>query len=428
MDANAFQHAINLGLGRAHLLLKQDPTAYDAVLIDACLHNKSHDAQVEGSRAEYLLELMEASGSFSAVSQTIIDSLTGDAEGWDFWQRFRLTRMLAQRGDQQARTAMQVGFMRNHADMRGQLSEELVELDGIDGLLAAARQIGTWMEAADGAWDDDGLIDLAGDTYGKEAVEFALNNAAKSDRAIQTYVFAVEEHRSASNSISEPDRVGLSYLDIQELIASGKAAGVLARWSKTASESDLLAAAQDLVKEHDLGRLRSYLLIFRNQKFPLPPDRLFELSEMPDGPIPRHSLRVLANISDTRVRELAFTLVNSRSDLRSFAIDLLAHNFLDGDHDTIEAWFALEGDSDILQGLNLDLLKFYKLHPNPESEARLLERIYDRLPCAHCRCSLVERLLEMGRLRDSLRLECEHDSYLETRTLVEKSRTPNTAA
>ena len=239
---------------------------------------------------------------------------------------------------------MQVGFMRNHADMRGQLSEELVELDGIDGLLAAARQIGTWMEAADGAWDDDGLIDLAGDTYGKEAVEFALNNAAKSDRAIQTYVFAVEEHRSASNSISEPDRVGLSYLDIQELIASGKAAGVLARWSKTASESDLLAAAQDLVKEHDLGRLRSYLLIFRNQSFPLPPDRLFELSEMPDGPIPRHSLRVLANISDTRVRELAFTLVNSRSDLRSFAIDLLAHNFLDGDHDTIEAWFALEGD------------------------------------------------------------------------------------
>jgi hypothetical protein len=428
MDATAFQHAINLGLGRAYLLLTQEPTAYDAILTNACLHNKSYDPQVEGSRAGYLLDLMDASRSFPAISESIVDSLNDEAEGWDFWQRLRLTRMLAQRGSMRARAAMKIEFMGHHADMREQLSLEVVELDGIEGLLAAVRQIGAWIETTEDAWDDGSLIDIVSDEYGKQTVELALGDAAKADPTVQVYLDAIEKHQAKRNPVAPLEKTVMSYAEIQDLIASGNAAGMIARWSKRASDSELLTAAQDLIDECEMSRLRSYLLIFRNRKFPLALDRLFELAQMADGPIPRHALLVLANISDTRVRDLALTLANSGSDLRSFAVDLLAHNFMDGDHVMMEGWFDRENDLDVLQGLNLGLLNFYRLHPNLESEARLLEKLYDRLPCAHCRCSLVERLLEMGRFSNSLKQECKYDSYLETRALVQRNHSPKTIA
>jgi hypothetical protein len=136
-------------------------------------------------------------------------------------------------------------------------------------------------------------------------------------------------------------------------------------------------------------------------------------------------LRVLANLEHEKVRTLAFNLVETKSPLRGFAIDLLVKNFRDGDDATVEAWCDAEQDSSEINAYGRSLRAFFAAHPNSESELRLLLKLYDREPCAHCRCYIVERLLALGGLSDTLRRECEHDSYWETRELV-KSQSAQT--
>jgi hypothetical protein len=179
----------------------------------------------------------------------------------------------------------------------------------------------------------------------------------------------------------------------------------------------MMLAAHDLVQETDPIKLRRYLTLFRNRPFPLDLNRLLKLVELPDGPIPRHALSVLANIEDARIRSLAFRLIETRSTMRGYAIDLLVHNFRSGDHSTVESWCDGEQDPGATNAFDRSCRRFFARHPEPEREARVLTNFYEKEPCAHCRCAIIERLLALNGLSDALRRECEYDSYADTRAL-----------
>ncbi len=81
-------------------------------------------------------------------------------------------------------------------------------------------------------------------------------------------------------------------------------------------------------------------------------------------------------------------------------------------------WCNSEKDVDILNDFDRDLTEFFKAHTNDLIESQILRSLYDREPCSHCRCFIVERLLQLNGLSVELRAESEHDSYSETRALV----------
>jgi len=139
---------------------------------------------------------------------------------------------------------------------------------------------------------------------------------------------------------------------------------------------------------------------------------------MPDGPIPRHALTALGNLEDDKVRRLALSLVEAGSPLRAYSVDLLTNNFRHGDYELVKAWCDAEQDAKILNAFDRSLDRFFSAHPNESIESQILTALFDREPCSHCRCSIVERLLQLNSLPEELRAESEHDSYLETRSLV----------
>jgi hypothetical protein len=190
------------------------------------------------------------------------------------------------------------------------------------------------------------------------------------------------------------------------------------KWGQNASDSDAERAARDLIQETDPKKLRLYLLLFRKRLFPLDCGHLLRLVELPDGPVPRHALGVLANLEQEGIRKLAFKLVEARSSLRGYAIDLLIRNFRDGDHAIIEGWCEAEQDLSTVNAYDRSLRDFFAAHPNLQSEVRLLKKFYETEPCAHCRYFVVERLLELNGLPEILKRECQHDSYADTRELV----------
>src|SRR5438477_3907656 len=111
METKEFENTVSLGLGRAVLhLLDHDARPYREIILDACLHNKAYDPQVEGSRAVYMLEMMRASGELAFYADAVIRSLVEDACDRDTSQRFQIARLLAQDGYQSARQAMHSAF------------------------------------------------------------------------------------------------------------------------------------------------------------------------------------------------------------------------------------------------------------------------------------------------------------------------------
>lgn len=423
MDAIEFRKIVALGLGRAILHLRNHDAVrpYREIILDACLHNKAYDPQVEGSRAEYMLDLMRSSGDTAFYADAVVRSLAEEAGDWDDTQRFRIARLMAQSGNQSARHAMRSAFQAKKIS-DSSIATEFIELDGIQGLLFVIGQIGEQLAQNPDQWEDDALVAIAGDICGKETVETALKEASATDKNVKTYLSAVEENRMLRAINRHADPKDLTYEEVRSLIEANKSTGLLWQWAQVASNTDMERAAHDLTKETEPKKLKSYLRLFGKRKFPLEPDYLLQLVAKPDGPVPRHALRALANIEHEKIRSLAFYLVETRSSLRDYAIDLLVKNFHDGDHATVEAWCDSEHDPGIVNAFDRSLRDFFAAHPNSENEVRLLRKSYEKEPCAHCRSFIVERLLELDSLTDTLKRECEYDSYSETRGLVNPQR------
>ena len=153
-----FERLVSIGLGRAVLHLRDnDPCPFRDVILDACLHNKAYDAQIDGGRAEYLVDLIQASGDPAFFENAVISSLGEPPKNWDTQQRFQIARLLAQSGNQSARDAMYSAFA-SLGKSASDVAVEFVELDGIEGLLFVAGEIGVQLAQDPDRWEDDELL------------------------------------------------------------------------------------------------------------------------------------------------------------------------------------------------------------------------------------------------------------------------------
>ncbi len=128
----------------------------------------------------------------------------------------------------------------------------------------------------------------------------AVTEQAKTERNVSAYLEAVEANRLLRQKHQSIDPSSVGYEQIRSMIVSGKIGG-LARWGQTADPAELELAASDLIKEINVGRLPSYLLIFRHRAFPLGSNHLLQLAAMPNGPIPRRALAALENLQNDKV-------------------------------------------------------------------------------------------------------------------------------
>ena len=252
----------------------------------------------------------------------------------------------------------------------------------------------------------------------KQTPRFTPGNPFSRFVSNRAYLAAVADNRALRAQPREHDPTTLTFEDIRALIEKNEAIGILHEWAQAASEADIILAAQCLIQEADPQKLKLYLMLFRKRHFPLSPARLFELVTWPDGPIPRHALHILANLKDKAIRTLAFHLVETKSSLRYYAINLLVNNFEPGDAETVEAWCDAESDPEVINSFSRSLQEFFVEHPDAERESRLLTKLYEKEPCAHCRYFIVELLLALDSLPDELRRECEYDAYPDTRALL----------
>jgi hypothetical protein len=97
---------------------------------------------------------------------------------------------------------------------------------------------------------------------------------------------------------------------------------------------------------------------------------------------------------------------------------MLNRNFEPNDHEVAMNWFETETDSESRHRMEMDLQQLWKDHPEPASEPRMLRALYERGPCAFCRRYVVERLIEINELSESMRAECAFDANEDVRAVA----------
>jgi hypothetical protein len=411
MDEDQFRHLLQIGHGRAILYARNhDVQDFRKLILDACLHCHAYDPQMEGTRASYMLDLLDLMPDKEFYYDEVLKALPGSGDDWDAAQKFHFAACLALDGNERAKRVMYESY--NPGPKKGEaIAIDFLQMDGVKGLLFASEKIGallmTTTEKVDFGW----LLSVAKETFGEQESRGILRKAGAENPLIETYRLAEEASRNRLDDSlrKSAEMINATYEQVKPKL-SEMTSGWITSWGQRASNADLDQAARGLAAAQDPKEQFAHLSIFARRLFPLDIQILLNLVDQEQERVGLAALRALTQITHPAVRQLAFRLVETRAKWRGQAIELLARNFRPGDHAIALRWFETEEDLETLHSLGMDLKDLWERHPDEETEVPMLLTLYERGPCSFCRERTVRRLIERRALTEELRLECSYDA------------------
>lgn len=411
MDEDKFRSLLQMGHGRAILYAKNhDVKGFRNLILDDCLHCRAYDPQMEGTRASYMLDLLDLTPDKEFYYDEVLKALPGSGDDWDAAQRFHFAACLALDGNERAKRIMYESY--NPGPKKGEaLAIEFLQMDGIKGLLFASEKIGALLMTTTEKFDFGWLLSVASETLGEQESRNALQKAGAERPLIETYRLAEEASRNQfSESLRKSsEMINASYEQLKPRLLE-MTSGWMTSWGERTSKAELEQAARGLAAAQDSKEQFAHLSIFRRRLFPLDIQILLNLVGQEQDRVGLAALSALSQITHPAVRQLAFELVETQARWRGQAIKLLVRNFMPGDHGIALRWFEKEGDQETMHSLGMDMKDLWERHPDEETEVPMLLTLYERGPCSFCREFTVRRLIERKALTEQLRLECSHDA------------------
>ncbi len=410
-----FRSAIRRGTGEAYLILKDNPQIdFSKEILNAAVRNLAYDAQCEGSRDRYILELIGLSPQKEKIIDKILQALLHQKEcTWGLYQMFDIASILASRGNENARQIVYKRFELNLKDGYKYCGEDaVIELDGMDGLKKVAELRGKMLAAYPEEWEDNSVISHFQELNPEMKVMTQLRNAAKTNIYIRHFLDAIAINTKERSKVTKPD---ISYRAIKKRIERKTRPAIAFRHIKNITESDLKKLAEDLLKETDREKQLTYLSLFSKTKFP-----------EDYGPI----LNILKNAKKNNDRSLIESCIDALQyfagdDIRSYAIEmlkkattpyiymnLLVHNYRKGDHKLLQSFAHKYKNQHIIESIAKKYINIYSTNKTRECK-QPLQAIYDKLNCGICRGWIMEIMAEnkviSGKIKKEIRFDCNED-------------------
>lgn len=428
-----FEAAVRRGLGRAVLWLKRGEVVPDHdFLLHACTHNLAYYLQGSEDRARYMFDIIQSTGEPEYYARAVERSLNEISDNEDDWweedersigQMFGLLGLWAKSSDDSVRSSLYSFFGKHSAGSDYSRPEVLVNIDGLKGYLAVARQWILHPRKQDDHWTEAWLLEHVEERFGLEPVQSFLEQAAEAEPAIGVYLAEAREKQAAwhtrQNRASPRDRP--DYGELRRLIFSPgerKNHLVWGRWGATLSEDDAERLAGELLAETDAQRLERYLLLFRVRPFPFDHMPLLALARSGDQQVVTAARAALARIEDASVHDLALELLET--DERPWElIELLERNFREGDEKAIERILEELWGVKKLERIGLKLRKVVEENITPAAAPALL-LFYERGYCGMCRHGTIKLLDELGQLPPYIVEEGPYDADDSIREYMQK--------
>jgi hypothetical protein len=409
--------------------------------IDACLHARSYDPQCEGGRAEWLFDILTGPRVSGELARTLVDRLGEPSpDHWDTTQRTYLARELARRGFDAARSYLYSCLRREEdsADVTG--VEDIIALDGADGLIHVATRLGEMLRDDPSFWSDDRALKHFDETRGEGAARRILDAAAAHSGPIAVYLRHIDAREPPEQ---EANRAYVDLADVRfkpgaankhvDRMRSISAEAVIHDietedpgvnlywfwgWSRNADDESLGRVFEAMLHQAHPGRLVKYLRVFSRRPLAAFDPRMLPFADHPDLEVRRLAHVALSNYAHAEVRSLALRKIAMGQSSEKI-IPLLAKNYRTGDAHLIERVLMTPPDREELHSLVSDLAEV--IRANPVSElSRTMLFVYEESPCSLCRHEAVKALRHCASAPSWLLEEGRHDASDEIRELTAK--------
>ena len=393
-------------------------------LLNACLHHLAYDPQSEGSRADWLFELINLTNDTEFYRQRIIEALPYATDFWDIKQLYDLITIWAKQGDIEAKQIIYETFAKQNFDESWLGGEHIIAIDGIAGLLYVAKSVGKRLLKDEELWEDDWLISQASERFGKETITKALEKESLCDRNISAYLDAVKIYRTnVSNNSKQKSQTNKKIIDLDTVLNSIDTIKhyryLLKNFGKYAEDEEIERVFQQLIKERRREHLIRYSWIFRWRKLPRLDKRLLELARIDDIELQWLAIAVLAKNKDGSIRNLAIALLQNITTSYNGELKLLINNYWIGDFKIIESLLNSSFDINTKHDVCWDLIDIIKNQKTLELIACSLW-VYENTPCSSCREKIFKILIDLKQAPKWILVESLKDCSQNIRELAKK--------
>lgn len=439
MTKGEFKKAMMRGLGRCVIELNENDNKekYRDLVLWGCLHNLSYDTQSEGTRSGYMYTL-QSKFNDDYFELRIIEMFKKEKmDSWLFNHFANLLYLFAKDGSEKSYHSLynKYGNMLNSLTVNkrylksSEFNEQfewlciwIVSLDGISAFKRivfdigrAYRQNPNLIETCSFEWFYDASKNNCGV---KHITKYMEQNITQSEEVRLFYSPIKEFKEKRIDRISDIISVGeVTEACKEEWI---KCRGMIFRFSRNASDEELLELARIVCDESKEEIKANMLWAFRKRGFPLEIEIIIGYTKSENKELVQNAFEILTRTKGKTVRDYSIELIENKKYIE-YALSMLFTNYIKEDMDLIFSTLKLIK-------VNYREGMWHEVYSNAiswiEHDRKVPEKIilflYENILCSYCREYIVRVMSNRGILRDTLLKECLYDSNQDIRKFAER--------
>jgi hypothetical protein len=423
-----FLNSLKRGTGEAYLILRDNPTIdFSDLIIKGAVTNHSYDNQSEGSRANYIYRFIKKSKQKDKIIKAVLTKLQSEKK--DYWgldQMCDLAVQFNKAGYSEAKTALYIRFEKN--SLKGYEScgqEQLMEIDGIQGVLKVAELIGKRLFENPDDYETSWRIDDFQKRRRTVDIYKELKNAAKKNKYIKTYYESITKNKW--NLPRRKKIARFSYEIIKEKIDNNRLRVLTNKRANELTVEEVGKLANEFLIEKDPIKQEQYLRFFVCRKFPF--DYL-PILKVAGGKNPKktrlveYATEALKYFSSKEIRQFALDKFKSEKNPCNY-LALLVSNYKKGDYKLLDEIAKRSDNYDYIHAIVFGFIDIYESNLTQECREPL-EIIYNKMNCGLHRKDIVKILIDNKVLSDKILNELEFDSDYELRKMHRQKKRQGT--
>lgn len=427
-----FKKAFQQGLGRAyqHVHDHGDSGIVEEI-VNGCIKDLNYDSQCEESRADWVFKVLEKTGHQLEYWHRILDRIPVENEFNDLYQQLDLAVLFAKNGVKEARPAIYKKFNLQEFKESWIGGDQILELDGIQGLLHISKTIGKRLlkneelDEEEQYWEDESMLQNCIEKWGEADVMEALNEEAKSRKEVEAYLKEVLPHckKRTKTKRKIPPQLYKTLDDVFLRIDNKPEYKYyhLKKFGESASEADLEQIRDKLLNDPRPESQITCLSVLIGRLPGSWVSQLFPFAESENENVSSRAFEAIGKIKSPVVHEFAKKLIKQKGTSANLELLLcFSQNYSEKDRELIEPIISDISDRDTCHFVGQMMLDIWD-GSRDQDPFWALDWVYENSPCSNCRLTAVQGLIESKQISNEHLEECRFDCETDIRAAATKA-------
>ena len=447
-EARIYKSALRRGAGECFTMLSTESARrkFRPLVMWACTCDLAYDAQIEGSRALLLYDLIgryhDAEAFLDIVEKKFFESIGKSGRYWLFVQECELLSYFSDDGNDRAKNAIERGYdmlyqrLRRIRPVKIEARYSSAFATAIENYRAMCDQLirgpnasvsRSWLSRivmdvgrlclGDAYWNDLAAeIDMSARYaagMGERGLAAVLRRLGPSNEA-KSFMAAVASENERRRMRQQ--RPVLGYRAVYNRLrahetSTAEMRSMVRRWRKDGRTKDIEGLASMYPREEDPDIRASLLEVFSAPGLQcecyLPLDDMIRDSASANEKLALSALNALSHVRNQRVHDMALEKMAAEG-VSHEVFNVLAFNYREEDDATLVAAAGRLGD--MRQDALTALVHLVGRGSGVSLSNRMLLFLYGEVQCSHCREAVVLEMRRRGLLTDEMLSNCLHDA------------------